>query len=656
MRFALVSREVYPFVGGGLSRYVTATAETLSGLGEVTVFTSAAYQARFFELRSADFPDFLAGVKFVFVPEPNHQDVGSYYHFLHLWSASVYEALKREYAANGPDLIEFPDYHGEAFVTIQARRALEPIFRNTSVCVRLYTTSEMASVLNGYVPGDFASTVVFDMERYAIRYADHILEPGGDIYDTYLRFLGRDQVAPATRVRHPVLHERPPGKRLVPHTDEALRLLYVGRLERRKGVQNLVRALTAIPRDDWTITLVGGDTPTAPLGTSMRAQLELSAGGDHRIRFEETGDPRRIASLMDESDIVVMPSLWECWPNVALEAFARSTPVLATPTGGFVELVQPGRSGWLTRDTSVKSLVRSLEQLVESKTEVRELAASESPRRLHERLTNPDEVRETYARLVEAQVRTSNRRKAPPETNPLVSVVVPYFQLDKYVEATLQSIREQTYPLIETIVVNDGSFREADLILERLAERYPIRILTQQNSGLGAARNFGIAQSKGRYVLPLDADDLVAPTFVERCVEILEAEPQLAYATSWSRFIDDAGEDIGGLAAGYQPLGICRALKIFNVAGSAEAVFRKRIFELGLWYSIDLTSYEDWFHFRRIAAAGYGGYVIPERQLSYRIRDQSMLRTIGINRHDWLVAEMAAHLIEAGTPWMPLSA
>src|SRR5205085_8465640 len=139
----------------------------------------------------------------------------------------------------------------------------------------------------------------------------------------------------------------PPGGRPSPPADDVLRLLYVGRFERRKGVQNLVRALTGIAGDDWAITLVGGDTPTAPLGTSMRNQLELSAGDDHRIGFEEAGDPDQIALLMDEADLVVMPSLWECWPNVALEAFARSKPVLATPTGGFVELVQPGRSGWL---------------------------------------------------------------------------------------------------------------------------------------------------------------------------------------------------------------------------------------------------------------------------------------------------------------------
>lgn len=646
MRFALVSREVYPLVGGGLSRYVTATAETLAELGEVTVFTTDAYRDRFEELRRAGsaIADALDKVTLEWVPEP--VEIGSYYHFLHLWSAAIHDSLKHVYGKNGPDLIEFPDYHGEAFVTLQARRALDPVFRDTCIGVRLYTTSEMASVLNGHVGSDFASTVVFDMERYSLRNADQIFEPGGDIYATYQRVYGADSLAPATTIRHPVIEsQEAPAKQ---DTNGVLRFLYVGRFERRKGVQNLIRSFTGLARDDWALTLVGGDTSTAPLGVSMRAQLKLMAEGDKRIRFEDATTTDRVRQLMNDADVVVVPSLWECWPNVALEALGGSTPVLATPTGGLVELVQQGQSGWLARDTSTASLSAALEQLLESKDEVRELARSQSPRRVHEVLTDRDEVRSAYVALVDAHSQRQRRTKSR-STSPLVSVVIPYYQLDEYLEATLDSIALQTYPSIETIVVNDGSFREADRRLDELAERFAMRVVSQPNSGLGAARNFGIAQSRGRYVFPLDADDLVAPSFVERCVDLLERQPEYVYATSWSRFIDDAGAEISG--EGYQPLGICRALETFNVAGSAEAVFPKRVFELGFWYSSDLTSYEDWFHYRRLAAAGYSGFVIPERLLSYRVRSRSMLRAVGIERHDRLVGEIDAHMREAGTEW-----
>ena len=67
MRFALVSREVHPFIGGGLSRYVTATAETLAPLGEVTIFTTDTYEPRADEFEGS----LEAHIKLVFVPEPD---------------------------------------------------------------------------------------------------------------------------------------------------------------------------------------------------------------------------------------------------------------------------------------------------------------------------------------------------------------------------------------------------------------------------------------------------------------------------------------------------------------------------------------------------------------------------------------------------------
>ena len=650
MRFALVSREVYPFVGGGLSRYVTATAETLSELGQVTIFTSDLYEERMGDARELLPSD----VEVVFVREPGGEELGSFYHHMHLWSARVYEALKRVYRNEGPDLIEFPDYQGEAFVTVQARRALEPFLRRTCVGVRLYTTSEMTSILNGFVSAEFDATVLRDLERYALRQADRIIAPGGDVYGSYERFFGPEELAHGVTIHHPVLREQGAGAEAQgsDHESTALQLLFVGRLERRKGVRNLLRALIGIERNDWALRIVGADTRTAPLGTSMRGQLELMAADDPRVSFVGEAEPNEVARLIDEADVVVLPSLWECWPNVALEAFAQSTPILATPTGGYLELVELDHSGWLTHDATAGSLLQSVEKLLNDKSAVRAVAASGKPRDHFERLTDRGEVQDRYAELVsaiQADERARSARVRRPQ--PVVSVVIPYYRLDSYVEETVRSAVEQTYPALEVLVVNDGSLREADVVLDELADLYPIAVLTQENAGLGSARNFGISQSTGTYVFPLDADDLAAPTYVERCVEVLEERPEIAYVTSWSRFIDDTGAEIEDVGAGYQPLGICRALESLNVAGSAEAVFRRRIFERGLSYSPELTSYEDWLHFRHLDEAGYEGYIIPERLLSYRIRDASMVRTVALLEHDRLLGEIEAHLLEARTAW-----
>ena len=172
LRIALVSREVYPFVlGGGLGRYVSATAETLAPIAEVTIFTSDLHEERFEELRAAGSPDLLPGVRYVFVPEPREADVGAFYHHLHCWSARVLDALHDAYADQPPDLVEFPDYLGEGCVTVQAKQTLDPLVRRAAVCVRLYTPSEMTSV-----PGD--PTVGVAALNATVRGFPRMMQPG----------------------------------------------------------------------------------------------------------------------------------------------------------------------------------------------------------------------------------------------------------------------------------------------------------------------------------------------------------------------------------------------------------------------------------------------------------------------------------------------
>jgi glycogen synthase len=657
VRVALVSREVHPFVrGGGLGRYVAATAETLAPLGEVTVFTSTTHEPLYHMLIGEHSPELPAGVRFVFVEEPEPDEIGSFLHHLHAWGGRVLEALKREYGSEGPDIVEFPDYLGEGCVAVQARRTLDPVLRHSCVAVRCYTTSEMTSVLNGNLANDFGTRVLFDLERFALQYADRIVWPGGDVYSSFTRFYSDLELAPGFEIPHTVPHGGASAGAEPKSGTGPLRLLYLGRLERRKGVQNLIRAVTALERDDWHLTLVGGDTETAPLQTSMRDQLQLMAANDPRIEFRTSVPSTEIAPLMRAHDLLVVPSLWECWPNVALEALSQNRPVLASPVGGLLGMVEPEKSGWLTRRVGEADLIEKLEELIAKPEQARGLSESGLPRGEFERLTDPDVVRERYVEMLASHREANGRRLPPRAPDPLVSVVIPYFELDEHVEETLQSIFAQTYEKIEVIVVNDGSLRAEDALLDELADRYPIEVLTQQNSGLSAARNYGISQARGRYVLPMDADDLVAPTFVERCVEVLQHDRDICYVTSWSHFIDEEGVVLSEQIGGYRPLGNgTSAVDHLNIAGSAEAVFDRRVFDLGIGYSADLTSYEDWLHFRELKAKGFAGHVIPEPLLFYRIRPKSMVRTVTIHEHDRLIGEMEAHLREQEVAWTPRS-
>ena len=653
MRIALVSRELYPYIGGGIAPIVTAAARALSEIAEVTVVTSGAHRATHEALARAGDPRLLdARVRLVWVTDPEPEEALPYFSYMHAYSARVDQALRQAFPGRGPDLIELCDYLAEGMVTVQARHTSDPWLADTLVAVRLHTTSEICAVLDGHMPDDFQTIAIHDAERYTLRHADRILWSGGDVLETYRRYYGADALAPAERIPDAFLEEdAPAGPSGAEDHRGPLRMLYAGRAERRKGVANLMRAMTIIGREDLHLTLVGGDTDTGPRQSSQRGSLELMSADDKRIVFLDSVPRHEMDAHFRAADVVVVPSLWECWPNVAREAMMHNRPVLATPVGGLTELVVPGRTGWFSDDSSPPALARAIEALADAPGRVRELIASGRPRERYEVVTDRTAFLERYARLVAAGPRERSRRgrTAPP----LVSVVIPYFKLEQHIEETVSSVEEQTHPAIEIVVVNDGSLRLEDGFLLDWADAGRIKLVNQVNTGLSAARNTGVTLARGEFVLPLDADDTIAPAFVERCLEALERDPQLAYATTWVRYMLPDGTPMEDAESGYHPFGNwSRLIERNNVGGTCAALMRRRIFERGFRWNQDLTSFEDWLLYLEMARAGLLGAVVPERLFDYRVRPDSMMRTDGRPLTGVIVGEIAAHLRESEVQWV----
>lgn len=110
----------------------------------------------------------------------------------------------------------------------------------------------------------------------------------------------------------------------------------------------------------------------------------------------------------------------------------------------------------------------------------------------------------------------------------MVSVIMPCYNDGKYIEDAVNSLRAQTYLNWELVVIDDGSDEEATLqALDRLKAIPYVRMVHTDHVGPAAARNAGIKLARGPYILPLDADDAIAPTYMEKAVRILDADPQV---------------------------------------------------------------------------------------------------------------------------------
>lgn len=128
--------------------------------------------------------------------------------------------------------------------------------------------------------------------------------------------------------------------------------------------------------------------------------------------------------------------------------------------------------------------------------------------------------------------------------NGLVSIITPAYNAERFITETLDSVLNQTYPHWELLVIDDGSKDSTPEILKRYADKdsriIPIR---QENAGSSAARNNGIRQAKGRYIVLLDADDLWEPAFLEKQLKFMEEKNALLVYSSFKR-INERGNEI----------------------------------------------------------------------------------------------------------------
>ena len=108
-------------------------------------------------------------------------------------------------------------------------------------------------------------------------------------------------------------------------------------------------------------------------------------------------------------------------------------------------------------------------------------------------------------------------------TTPLISVIVPVYRVEKYLERCVKSILSQTYKNLEVILVDDGSPDQCPAICDACAEKDArVKVIHQENKGLSGARNAGIDAASGEYLAFVDSDDYVSPHFIEELYQLLQ--------------------------------------------------------------------------------------------------------------------------------------
>lgn len=162
-------------------------------------------------------------------------------------------------------------------------------------------------------------------------------------------------------------------------------------------------------------------------------------------------------------------------------------------------------------------------------------------------------------------------------TDALVTIVIPAFNAERTLDATLRSVRDQTHRTLEILVVDDGSTDgTADIALAHAEADPRVRLIRRPNGGVAAARNAGIQAARGLFVASVDADDLCAPEYTRRQLVALErAGPAAALAYTWSLLIDEQDRVIGSGSHSQQDGDVYEALCRCNFIGNGSATLAR---------------------------------------------------------------------------------
>lgn len=213
---------------------------------------------------------------------------------------------------------------------------------------------------------------------------------------------------------------------------------------------------------------------------------------------------------------------------------------------------------------------------------------------------------------------TPNPMKPASSPPPLVSVVIPCYNQAQYLREAVESVAAQSYPQREIVIVDDGSPDDTRAVAQALTAEFPylpISLVEQANGGLSRARNAGIAQARGRYILPLDADDKIHPEMLAKCVDLLESRPDIAIAyTDYQHFGD---VDFVQRTPEYD----FTVLSTQKCLHTATALYRKAAWTATGGYKANMVwGMEDWEFWIHCGKLGYFGHRIPEALFYYRAK------------------------------------
>lgn len=207
-------------------------------------------------------------------------------------------------------------------------------------------------------------------------------------------------------------------------------------------------------------------------------------------------------------------------------------------------------------------------------------------------------------------------------SEPLVTVLMPVYNAEKYLDEALCSILDQTFTAFELLIINDGSSDHTEDIIKKHTDERITYVKNSENQGIVKSLNIGINLSKGKYIARMDADDIAKPTRLQQQVDFMLANPEYKLCGSQAIAIDENSKAQFQIntECTYDDIKVQMLFK--NRFIHPSVIFDKQIAK-GILYAIDYQYAEDYYLFSQITL-NYKVANLTDHLLNYRLHSENI--------------------------------
>jgi len=615
-RIAIASVDIAgPYHCGGVGAAYHGLALELAAAGhDVTVvYLHHAFHQGTLEEWTAYFRD--RGIEFAHLPQAPTSAV---------WYGNRKEASLRCYAwlaRQRPfDVIHFHEWLGLPYYALLAKRQ-GLAFDDTLLCVETHGPMRWSRSGDGRLPVRAEDLVVDYMERKSVEMADVVISPSHYL----LRWMKDDGwVLPADVFVAQHVLQRCRDSSDAGRGSAIRELVFFGRLERRKGLPFFCDVIDRLdPVADFAVTFLGSSVVVEGSRSADYIRKRAASWRTQPALLTDYSREQALDYLSQPGRLAVMPSLDENLPCAVHECIEERIPFVASDRGGIPELVHAeDRARTLLPLDADAFATRLAEVLKNGQAPARPAVDFNATRA---------QWRAWHSALPHGSLSRARAASGDAEA-PLVSICIAHYERPLLLEQMLESVRSQTYPRVEVIVVDDGSVSSAALeylgsLVSEFAEKN-WQLLRQNNAGPGAARNRAANAARGEYLLFADDDDALFPEAAETFISVAVRTGAAALSCILMEFEGDRiPASVEHAKRPLIPLGPALAVGLICPdLGGLGMVRRDCFFAVG-GFSEERDVDEDWELLLNVVAAGFNLQAIPVPLIWYRAHASTRSRS-----------------------------